>query len=458
MIILGMVMVVIFSILITYAVRHYGFYWNRMFGKQKRPMQDLAGYYLPSVSIVVPMHNEEAVAGNILERLAVMDYAKENGHYEVIAIDDGSTDKTGEIVDEYAGRYPFIRAIHRAGGGYGKADALQVGSMEARNEILLVFDADYQPSRACIKRLVAPFCDPEIGLVMGRVVPINTEQSLMTRLLDLERTGGYQVAQQAKHNLDLASQYGGTVGGIRKDLLQTLGGWDPRKLAEDTDITVRAFYNGWRIGYVNIAECYEESVTSWKERRLQLARWATGHNQCLLSHLGAVIKSPVLSFLQKFDGILMLGVYLVPVIMLIGLFLSITVYFFAAFWWWTFFAALLFTLTYNNIGNFACFNEVGVGAVLDKRGRVIWLLPWSLFNFFANVWICTGSFVKSLVIHGNHRAWDAGVTNGHANGNGVNWNKTKKNGSTNGNGNGIKWEKTKKNGLTNGNGNHKGKA
>lgn len=429
MFIIGIAMVFIFIVMLVYSFRHYAFYWNRMFGKQLRPPQDLAGYYLPSVTVVVPMHNEETVAGNILERLALMDYPKENGNYEVVAIDDGSTDDTGRIIDVFATKYPFIKAVHRREGGSGKADALLSVTEMTNNDIILVFDADYQPARSSVKRLVAPFLDPEVGLVMGRVIPINTGQSLMTRLLDLERTGGYQVSQQARYNMGLAPQYGGTVGGIKRSVLEAIGDWDPRKLAEDTDVTVRAFVNGWKTAYVNIAECYEESVTSWKGRRYQLARWATGHNQCLLSHSGSVLKSPVLNLAQKVDGILMLGVYLVPILMFVGLLLSIVVYLFGSFWWWTLFVVLLFTLAYNNVGNFACFNEVGVGAVLDKRGRIIWLLPWILFNFFANLWICTGAFIRSLVIHGHHSAYDAGVDTPHK---GVRWEKTRKSGNGNG--------------------------
>lgn len=429
--VVGLAMFLIFAVMSAYTIRHYLFYWNRMFGRQKRPPEDLAGYYLPSVSIVVPMHNEEAVATNILHRLTVMDYPKDEGRYEIIAIDDGSTDETGKIIDQFAASHAFVRAVHRDRGGSGKADALMVGSAMANNEIILVFDADYQPTKAAVKRLVVPFCDPQVGLVMGRVIPINTDQSLMTRLLDLERTGGYQVSQQARYNLNLSPQYGGTVGGVRKQVLEALGGWDYRKLAEDTDMTIRGFINGWKTGYVNIAECYEESVPSWKERRFQLTRWATGHNQCLLAHSMPLVKSPVLTVTQKIDGILMLGVYMVPILMLVGLLLSIFIYLFGTYWWWMLFAMLLFTLAYNNVGNFACFNEVGVGAVLDKRGRVIWLLPWSLFNFFANIWLCTGAFIKSLIIHGHHSAYDAGVETSE--GDRIKWNKTQRKGE-NGNG------------------------
>ncbi len=433
MIIIGAILIVIFIIMTVYTARHYIFFWNRLFGKQRGSLQDMAGYYLPSVSILVPMRNEEAVAETILKRLVAMDYPKDNNQYEVIAIDDNSNDRTGLIIDTFAERYPFIKAVHRPDGGLGKSDALRVGTSLASNELIFVFDADYQPTRACIKRLTAPFLDPEVGLVMGRVIPINTTQSLMTRLLDLERSGGYQVDQQARHNLNLVPQYGGTVGGIRKNILQKLGGWDVNKLAEDTDITIRCYYNGWRVTYVNIAECYEESVLSWEERRKQLSRWAVGHNQCMLSHSSKVLKTPVLKWWQKLDGLLLLGVYMVPVLMLVGLLLSIVVYFFGAYWWWLLFAALLFTLAYNNAGNFASFNEVGVSVVLDKRGRMLWLLPWLLFNFFANIWICTGAFLKSLVIHSNN------ITGGGGD-------MSKLDGS-------IKWDKTEKDGLYNIDGN-----
>jgi len=434
MVIVGIIMAIIFFVMSMYSLRHYIFYWNRLFGNQKGSIQDLAGYYLPSVTVILPMKNEEAVAATILERLTVMDYPKDNGHFEVIAINDNSTDKTGEIINSYASSHSYINAIHRDKGGRGKGDALKAGTELAKNDIILVFDADYQPTKACVKRLVAPFCDPEIGLVMGRVVPINTTQSLMTRLLDLERSGGYQVDQQARFNLNLIPQYGGTVGGIKRSVLKRIGGWNTIMLAEDTDVTIRTYLNGWKIAYVNIAECYEESVVNWKERRHQLTRWAVGHNQCLLNHSGAIVRNPILTVTQKIDGLLLMGVYIVPVLMLAGLVLSIITYFFGSYWWWLLFSALLFTVAYNNVGNFAAFNEIGISVMLDKRGRIIWLLPWSLFNFFANIWLCTGAFLRSLVIHSQDVTMQAvGVEK-----TGVRWAKTDKRGHSKSRGRRVK--------------------
>jgi len=341
------------------------------------------------------MHNEEKVAAKILTRLAETNYPRDR--YEVIIINDHSTDKTGQIADKYASKHKFIKVVHRTEGkSRGKASALEVGTVFASHEVILIFDADYQPSKNCVQRLVAPFCDVAVGLVMGRVVPLNAPESFLTRMLDLERSGGYQVDQQARYNLDFIPQYGGTVGGVRKDVLRACGSWDIKKLAEDTDITYRVFLKGWKITYVNIAECYEEVVHDWKERRGQLRRWAIGHNQCFYAHASKTISSPILGFGQKVDGLLLLGVYIVPVLMVIGWLLGIYVYFFGAYWWWVLFAALLFTLAYNNVGNFAVFCEVGTSVVLDKRGRAVWLLPFNLFNFFANMWVSTEAFVVSF--------------------------------------------------------------
>jgi len=341
------------------------------------------------------MHNEEKVAANILSRLVEMDYLRER--YEAIVINDHSTDRTGQIADGYASKYDFIKVVHRTEGkNRGKASALKVGTVFASHEIILVFDADYQPSKNCVQRLTAPFCDVAVGLVMGRVVPLNAPDSFLTRMLDLERSGGYQVDQQARYNLNFLPQYGGTVGGIRKNILKAIGGWDVTKFAEDTDVTYRVFLNGWKVTYVNIAECYEEVVHNWKERRGQLRRWAIGHNQCLFAYFWKTLTSPILKFAQKIDALLLLYVYVIPVLMVIGWLLGIYVYFFGAYWWWILFAALMFTLAYNNVGNFAVFCEVGTSVVLDRRGRVVWLLPFNLFNFFANMWVCAGAFFVTL--------------------------------------------------------------
>ena len=109
----------------------------------------------------------------------------------------------------------------------------------AKGEIIIVFDADYRPSKNMIRKLASAFIDPKVGAVMGRVVPLNPHANMLTELLNLERSGGYQVDQQARYNLGLIPQYGGTVGGYRKQLLIEDHGYNTKNLTEDTELTYR---------------------------------------------------------------------------------------------------------------------------------------------------------------------------------------------------------------------------
>lgn len=395
----NLVLLFIIAIMCLYIVRHFRFFSNRLFEKQERCQQDLAGAFKPSVSILIPMHMEEKVATGILERLVEMDYPKDAFQYEVIAINDGSTDATQSIVDEYASNFPFIKAIHRVGnGGNGKSEALNIGLKLASNEIILIFDADYLPPRDCVERLVTPFADVEIGGVMGRVVPINSPQSFVSRIMDIERAGGYQISQQARYNLNLIPQFGGTVGGFRRSVLKAVGGFDETKLAEDTDLTYKLYLNGWKIAYVNAAECYEEAVSSWEMREKQLTRWAVGHNQCLFEYFFKTLRSKVLTFWQKVDGILLLGVYATPLLVFIGWLIGIFTYLDGGPWWVSLFPAVLFVFAYNCVGNLAVFSEVGGSLFLDQRKRSIWLLPLMFLDLLGNVWVCSRAFFKAIFL------------------------------------------------------------
>jgi len=191
-----MIYVLYFIVLLicVYTIRHYGFTLNRLFGFQRHPYIDIDTADWPAVTILVAAHNEEKVVANILSALMTVSYPEEK--MLVVPVNDRSTDRTREIIDEFVERYPGrIRPFHRTQGKGGKAAALKDAMELVTTEVILIFDADYIPGAGIIKQLVAPFFDPEVGGVMGRVVPLNVGANLLTRLLDLERSGGYQVDQ-----------------------------------------------------------------------------------------------------------------------------------------------------------------------------------------------------------------------------------------------------------------------
>ena len=188
-----------------YTIRHYCFTISRIIGEQRHPYIDVDFADWPAVTVLIAAHNEEAVVGDILTALLEVDYPAEK--LAIVPVNDRSQDRTREIIDSYVEKYPQrITPFHRTGGKPGKAAALKDAMAYVNTEIMLVFDADYVPGRALIRQLVAPFFDPEVGSVMGRVVPLNVGKKLLTRILDLERSGGYQVAQQARMNLHFVPQ------------------------------------------------------------------------------------------------------------------------------------------------------------------------------------------------------------------------------------------------------------
>jgi cellulose synthase/poly-beta-1,6-N-acetylglucosamine synthase-like glycosyltransferase len=306
-------------------------------------------------------------------------------------------DRTEAILQRYAATHPYIKPLHRRSGPRGKPAGLNDALARASHEIVIVFDADYQPSRGLLRELAMAFADPEVGAVMGRVIPRNAGAGLLTRLLDLERSGGYQVDQQARYTLDLMPQYGGTVGGFRRSVVLAWGGFDPRVLAEDTDLTLHLYTRGWRVAYANRAECYEESPEAWDVRFRQLRRWARGHTQVMFRHWLRLPASPYLSPLQKLDAMLLLGIYLVPPLLLSGLAASLILFLTGFIPTWGAVALSFFTVAYNAFGNFAPFYQVAAAGLLDGMRERLYLLPFMFFMYLYNSWAVTSGVGDALV-------------------------------------------------------------
>ena len=408
------------SLMISYLVRHYFFTLTvlKNAGKHRKPAASENTAFQPTASILIPACDEESVIGRILQRMSELTYPTDK--LQIIVIDDASKDKTGKIADLYSNIHDYVKVLHRdeKEGRRGKASALNAGLKHAKGEIVLCFDADYYPQRNITEQLAKEFEDPKVGAVQGRVTVLNEPKNMVTRLVALERIGGYRVDQQARDNLGLITQFGGTVGGFRRSLLEFLGGWDESILAEDTDLTFRVYLAGYKVSYVNDAECYEEAVESWRNYWKQRYRWSRGHMQCAFKHLLNVLRSRNLRFKQKIDACLLLNVYFMPVLVLLSWIVSIPLFFMKPSDWLGISWAVLPISAYSFVGNFAPFFEVGIGAYLDGRTRAHWLISLLIFTFLYNILICTKAFADLLVskISGkNDVHWDKTVHSGDGN-------------------------------------------
>jgi cellulose synthase/poly-beta-1,6-N-acetylglucosamine synthase-like glycosyltransferase len=390
---LNFIFIFLTSIIIIYLLRHYIFTFTVLRKSKNNYGSSLNSNlnFEPTVTILIPAHNEENVIGKMLDKITKLSYPKNK--LEVILIDDASSDATGKIGEAYAKSYGFIKVLHRESkvGGKGKAGALNAGLKGSKAEIVICFDADYVPNNEIITKLVEKFADPTVGAVQGRPVVLNEPQNIVTRLVALERIGGYRVDQEARDVLGLIPQFGGTVGGFRRSIVESLGGFDESMLTEDTDLTIQIYLAGYKIRYAGDAECYEEAVDTWKAYWRQRHRWAKGHMQVCFKNAFKVLKSKKMNTKEKIDGLLLLHIYFMPVLILLSFFIgSLLILYGSAI------AGLLwFTVPvsfYSFVGNYAPFFEIGVGVYLDGRRHIQWLMPFLIFSFFYNVLICTKAF------------------------------------------------------------------
>ena len=378
------VLFMIVIIMMVYGLRHFIFTLSRLFGKQRHPYIDIDTADWPMITVFIAAHNEEKVVAGCLEALLDSNYPSHR--LKIVPVNDRSTDRTRSIIDDYVARYPGrITPFHRLHGKGGKSAALKDALSYVAGDIVIVFDADYVPGRGLLKQLVAPFFDPEVGAVMGRVVPMNTGSNLLTRMLDLERSGGYQVDQQARMNLRLVPQYGGTVGGVRCSAVAAVGGWHDDILAEDTDITYRLMLNGWKTVYSNRAECYEEVPEDWAVRIKQVMRWSKGHNQVMARYWYQFLTSPYLSLRERLDGMLLLLVFIMPLLLLSGWLIVVALYFSNAGSLLNRLIPAFALMAFSTMGNFAAFFEIAIAVLLDGNRRRLRLLPFNLLCFFISL-------------------------------------------------------------------------
>jgi cellulose synthase/poly-beta-1,6-N-acetylglucosamine synthase-like glycosyltransferase len=196
--------------------------------------------------------------------------------------------------------------------------------------------------------------------------------------------------------LGLIPQFGGTVGGFRRSIVEAVGGFDEKMLTEDTDLTFQIYLAGYKIAYAGDAECYEEAVSSWRAYWRQRHRWAKGHMQVCFKYAFKVLQSKKMRTREKVDGLLLLNIYFMPLLTIFsfaaGLYLILSGHYTSSILWLT-----VITSFYCLVGNYAPFFEIGVGAYLDGRKRIQWLAPLMIFSFLYNVAICGKAFIDLLV-------------------------------------------------------------
>ena len=233
----------------------------------------------PTLSVLIPAHNEERVIEATLEALAAQSYPE--GRFEVLVINDGSTDRTAELVAKVAKRHPQVRLldIPAGRGGRGKSAALNVGLAQTESELVAVYDADNTPEPHALRILVHELmAQPELGAAIGKFRTVNRSRNLLTRCINLETIAFQWIVQAGRWVLCRVATLPGTNYVIRRHLLEELGGWDEGAIAEDSEMSMRIYEMGGLIKFVPTAVTWEQEPETLEVWLRQRTRWARGNN------------------------------------------------------------------------------------------------------------------------------------------------------------------------------------
>jgi cellulose synthase/poly-beta-1,6-N-acetylglucosamine synthase-like glycosyltransferase len=239
--------------------------------------------YAPFVSIIVPAHNEELVIKNTIESLLASDY----DNYEIIVVDDGSVDRTSEIVRENFSESERVKIISTTAGG--KAAALNVGLRHSEGEIVIALDADTLFAPQTVGALAHRFHDPKIGAVAGNA-KVGNRINIVTRWQALEYITSQNMDRRAFASLNCITVVPGAVGAWRRELIERAGGFQSDTLAEDQDLTLRIRRMGHNIGYEEEAIAWTEAPDSLRTLAQQRFRWGFGTLQCMRKHIDVLFR------------------------------------------------------------------------------------------------------------------------------------------------------------------------
>ncbi len=252
------------------------------------------------VSVLIPAFNEERV----IERSVSHVLASEDVRLEVIVIDDGSKDRTSEIVEQAFGKDERIRLITLDNGG--KAHALNHGLALARSEIVIALDADTQFEVRTIARLARWFAgDDRLAAVAGNA-KVGNRVNVVTKWQALEYITAQNLERRALARLGAMAVVPGAVGAWRKQAILDIGGYPPETLAEDQDLTIAVQRAGWHVAYDQGAVAWTEAPQSFRQLARQRFRWAYGTIQCVWKHkrIMASGRPPGLAFIGLPQAIL----------------------------------------------------------------------------------------------------------------------------------------------------------
>lgn len=216
------------------------------------------------ISIIIPTFNSAKVLQKCLESLTNQTIRSEG--YEVIVVDDGSTDRTKDTVAKYPVKYLYQQ-------NSGPAAARNHGAEQAQGEIVLFTDADCEPQPNWIEEMVKPMDDPQVIGVKGAYK--TRQKELVARLVQIEYEHKYERMKKFKY-IDFIDTYS---AGYRENIFLKYGGFDeryPKASVEDQEFSFRLSHDGYKMVFNPEAVVYHKHsarLLDYLKKKYKIAFW-----------------------------------------------------------------------------------------------------------------------------------------------------------------------------------------
>ncbi|MBI2545421.1 MAG: glycosyltransferase family 2 protein [Candidatus Aenigmarchaeota archaeon] len=249
--------------------------WFEVRNKLKR--KPLSNSELPNVSVIVPTYNEGKLISTSLKKLLSINYPRNK--YEVLVIDDGSTDDTYEIAKKFQSKN--IRVFKKKNSG--KAASMNFGIKMARYDYVAIMDADSFLEKNSLRQCMAYFDEYDVAAVTSHIL-VKRQTTIWEKLQQAEYMI-VSVFRKAQEHLNLISVTPGPLSVYNKKILVKVGGFDEKNLVEDVEIDWRLLKNGYKIRMAFDAivhSFYPDNLKWWWKQR---TRWTIGGIQTFFKYL-----------------------------------------------------------------------------------------------------------------------------------------------------------------------------
>jgi hyaluronan synthase len=237
--------------------------------------------YEPFVSFVIPCMNEEKAIMHTISQCFAAHYPKHK--FEVIVVNDGSTDGTYAVLEEARQRFPELTVVHWEQ-NRGKRHGMAEGFRLARGEIIIQLDSDSYIVPKTLRNLIEPFAKPDVGAVCAHADPTNADQNVLTKMQAAYYFLSFRILKAAESSFMTVFCCSGCSSAYRRSVVMpVLDEWveerflgKPVTWGDDRALTNRVLRAGYKTIYTDRAQAYTICPDNFRQLIKQQVRWKKG--------------------------------------------------------------------------------------------------------------------------------------------------------------------------------------